>query len=143
MSRSFECRRGSRGFECYGCFRAGMGARGRCVRGVRAAPPQLRLPAWKFDFSDVSSAPCHDRTARYMNSYPPLILHVHTAAITSLVLCQFWVVVGMNVVRSPNTRISIFFAIHTFVMTLMFFVLALRVSKVERKQPFINFSKYY
>ncbi|CAB3224381.1 unnamed protein product [Arctia plantaginis] len=43
----------------FGAERATLkSARGRCVRGVSAAPPQPRLPAWKFDFSDVSSAPC-------------------------------------------------------------------------------------
>lgn len=69
--------------SCRGRGGWSRGARGRCVRGVRAAPPQPRLPAWKFDFSDVSSAPCFatielHRTARHyhMNSQP-LILHVH------------------------------------------------------------------
>lgn len=67
------------GVSWFGRLGGECGARGRCVRDVGAAPPQPRLPAWKFDFSDVSSAPHHDRTARHMNSYPPLILHVHTA----------------------------------------------------------------
>lgn len=92
--------------------RAEWSARGRPVRGARAAPPQPRLPAWKFDFSDVSSAPCFatiepHRTARHRNAQHS-ILHMSICSnIFKWLMPPSPNADGRNVRRGRSTHISI------------------------------------
>lgn len=92
--------------------RAEWSARGRPVRGARAAPPQPRLPAWNFDFSDVSSAPCFatiesHRTARHRNTQHPN-LHVSICSNNFKWLMPLSPNADCGIVRKgPNTHISI------------------------------------